>query len=121
MSANSESFDGTPGVELRYTPIAVAFLAAGPGPFTLAAGQADAGPSFQPLGRLSEGAEVTGGIPTAKIMAGAPPQLALTPLPHGVSRRAWLLWAVLLLGVATLATMAWALMRGERASVQTAS
>lgn len=124
--ARSAGFAAAPDIALQFEPAQLVFLASGQGPFTLAAGLPGAGAAasaFLPLASLVPGyqsqqentlplaladvarADITGGTP-----AGGP-LVAAAAASDGLSTRSWVLWAVLLAGVAALGLMAWLLMR----------
>jgi hypothetical protein len=112
--------DGGLQATVEFTPVQVAFLASGSGPFTLAVGRAQTAAAAVdasllgsvtpaklaelPLATLSDvvvQAQPSGGINAA----------ASRWLPDGVSLRSVLLWAVLGVGVLALAGVAYSLMR----------
>ncbi|MDO5624481.1 MAG: DUF3999 family protein [Pseudomonadota bacterium] len=102
-------------------PAQIVFVASGNGPFTLAAGHVPpAGPPgpapYLPLTSLLPDAAALPRLPVAALAANTDtlPIVTALPLTQGSTRTSWWLWAVLLTGVATLAAMAWALMRGLR-------
>lgn len=109
-------FDAPPSVQLRFAPVAIAFLAAGKPPFSLVAGRADAAPDMLPLATLTRMAGSDAPLPSARAAAPAAAPLALTALATGTSPRTWLLWGALLVGVAALGAMAWSLTRSRPAA-----
>lgn len=111
--ATGDGFAAPPTLELRFAPRALAFVAAGTPPYTLAVGQAAAGAAFLPVTTLTRMAGDR--IGNATLPAVAPPSLALSAPAGGTPGKTWLLWGVLLLGVAALGAMAWTLARPKKA------
>ncbi|MDR7307619.1 DUF3999 family protein [Rhodoferax saidenbachensis] len=103
---------------VEFAPLQVAFLASGPGPFTLAVGRANtasAAVDASLLGSVSPAklAELPA-VAVQQVRADAPdaPHVwAAALLPDGVTVRTALLWAVLVVGVLSLAGVAYALLR----------
>lgn len=103
---------------VEFAPLQVAFLASGPGPFTLAVGRANtlsAAVDASLLGSVSPAklAELPA-VTVQQVRADAPdaPHVwAAALLPDGVTVRTALLWAVLVVGVMSLAGVAYALLR----------
>jgi hypothetical protein len=103
---------------MEFAPLQVAFLASGPGPFTLAVGRANtasAAVDASLLGSVSPAklAELPA-VVVQQVRADAPdaPHVwAAALLPDGVTVRTALLWAVLVVGVLSLAGVAYALLR----------
>ena len=113
---------GVPRLEVSWIPSEVVFLARGKGPFRLLYGNADAQslaltpgailnpmgsedvshPSLQPGRATLEAAHLLGG------------PARLTPAAPRPDWKRWILWTILLLGVAVLAFMAWSLLRALR-------
>ena len=131
--ANTPGFSAAPEVALQFEPAQLVFLASGQGPFTLAAGLAGASAAasaFLPLPSLVPGyqpaQENTLPMALADVARGdmAGGQLADGTLvaaaaaSSGMSTRSWVLWGVLLAGVAALALMAWLLLRQTRPAGQ---
>lgn len=109
---------GVPTLRLGWTPVQVVFAARGEPPFTLAFGKRDAPPASLPVATLLPGyrAGLEATLPLAR--TGAPRALGghAAPAPGEEDAapadwRRWLLWGVLLLGVAVLGLMARALAR----------
>jgi hypothetical protein len=99
-------------------PVQVAFLASGSGPFLVAAGRADtafAGVDAATLASAS--ATPLPSLPFTPVrqlradLPGAPQLWAASLLPANVSLRSAVLWAVLLIGVSVMASVAYALLR----------
>lgn len=103
---------------VEFAPLQVAFLASGPGPFTLAVGRANTEPAAVDtalLGSVSPAklAELPA-VAVQQVRADAPdaPHVwAAALLPDGMALRTALLWAVLVVGVLSLAGVAYALLR----------
>lgn len=111
---------GAPVLRLSWRPAQLVFLARGRPPFTLAFGQRDARPAQLPLASLVPGYRpgteaslplVTAGPARATGGANAPAP-GQEDRPPADARR-WLLWGVLLAGVAVLALMARQLLRAR--------
>ena len=103
---------GVVQLEVGWLPQTLVFVARGNGPFQLAYGNARAQPSAYPIESLVPGfrtdAELHADVATAgeqRIVAGP------AALRRQHDYRTWALWAVLFLGVALLAWMAWRLGR----------
>jgi hypothetical protein len=102
------------------------FVASGNGPFLLAAGRANTAPAALPLGTLSAalGERKLKDLPEAKLGAAT---VAREPepgpfarfRPAGLSDKAALLWAVLIVGVLLLGRVAWSLLRQLKTPPQT--
>ena len=111
-----------PTLDLGYRPTRLRFLAQGAGPFTLAYGSRRAEPSpTQPCGNLlaDVGArdikDLIGdaALQPAQVLGG---EAAFKPLPRKTPLRLFILWGVLILGVALLIGMAMSLLK--RVNVQ---
>ncbi len=109
---------GSLQASVEFAPLQVAFLASGPGPFTLAVGRANTQPAAVDtamLGSVSPAklAELPA-VAVQQVRADAPdaPHVwAAALLPDGVTLRTALLWVVLLVGVLSLGAVAYALLR----------
>jgi hypothetical protein len=99
-------FAALPGIRFGFGPRAILFLAAGKGPFTLAAGRADTPAAYLPVETLTSGREAAAG---AQVSAPAPRIQLVAPDTATARRRAMLLWGILLAATAALAGMAWAI------------
>jgi len=102
-----------PKLQVAIRPVQLVFLARGKGPFTLAVGSTGLRGAQLPLAVLMP---QPGGPPGRASVAEVRPLVAAAPAPVISSSQAWkrmILWAVLLLGVATLAGMAWNLARSR--------
>lgn len=106
-----------PQMTALFDPVQVVFVATGEGPYTLAAGRADAPRRQLALDDLLAGVRDPGvelrwtELPLAQL---AVPEQATTATLVAVRQRRglqWLLWAVLVAGVLLLGAMAWLLMR----------
>lgn len=122
--AKTPGFAAAPEISLQFEPAQVVFLASGQGPFTLAAGLANAAGAFLPMASLIPNyqpaqentlplaqadvskAEASGG---SAGLAG--PLVAAAPPGGGMPTRSLVLWGILLLGVLALAGMAWGLLK----------
>ena len=113
----SPGFTAAPRITAWLAPAQLVFVASGDGPFTLAAGRADAPAVALPLPSLIPGYEpgAPARLPQATLVtatiAGASAALPTTAPGDPLDRRRWLLWAVLIGGVLLLAGMAWVLVR----------
>ena len=101
---------GTPTLELGWVPHDLTFVAQGEPPYTLAFGSAAIGPSTQPVDallRLIDERQEPSLIQLARVsqrtLLGG--EGRLKPLPPPLPWKQWLLWTVLVLGVAFLAWM----------------
>ena len=102
----------------EFEPVQLVFVATGSGPFQLAVGRANTSPAALPLGMLAAalGTRKVDDLPEARLGSAtveSPPEPG--PLarfrPAGLSDKAALLWAVLIVGVLVLAGVAWSLLR----------
>lgn len=109
-----------PELEIAYYPQQLIFLARGEAPFELAFGRYDAEPATfafeELLGFLPEAERSS--LPRSDVDA-SPPRIlagegARTPPPPPLPIRRYVLWAVLVLGVAGLGLAAWRLVREVR-------
>ena len=106
-------FARTPAFSFAFPRREVLFVAAGPPPFTLAAGREGAADVFLPSASVAGGREAP---PMATVESRAAPRLTLSPPDEaGALRRRALLWAILLGAVALLGGMTWLLWRRNRA------
>ncbi|CAN5561716.1 DUF3999 domain-containing protein [soil metagenome] len=117
-ATNGLRLEGVPlTAKAVFDPLELVFVAAGSGPYELAAGRADTTAASLPLGMLA--AVATGRIedlPVARVTAStlrpdAPPSALERMLPRNVDSKSALLWGVLLLAVALLGGVAWSLMK----------
>ncbi len=110
-------FSTPPRVTAWLAPAQLVVVASGQGPFTLAAGRADAPAAHLPLASLIPGHEpgAQAKLPAASLKASTvATHVAALPTTAPASQRdmrRWLLWAVLAVGVVALGGMAWVLMR----------
>lgn len=101
--------DTTPQLSLGWVPDVLTFIAEGQGPYTIAYGSATVGPPGQPVDALlrtlgdEESSLVKQARITKRIILGGEARLAPPPPPLPWKR--WLLWAILIAGVAILAWM----------------
>ena len=109
-------------VSAELAPVQLAFLASGAGPFQVVAGRADTAAASVEAGTLASASatslQALALTPVRQLRAdlpGAPQLWAASLLPAHVSLRSAALWAVLLLGVAVLAGVAYALLRQLKA------
>lgn len=105
-------------VSVELAPMQLAFVASGTGPFVVAVGRPGTAPMAVDAATLaSASATPLQALPMTAVrqlradVPGAPQLWAASWLPVGVSLRSAALWAVLLLGVGTLAGVAYALLR----------
>jgi hypothetical protein len=113
-----------PTAGLHFAPREVIFLARGPAPYTLAAGNAGAGPAHLPLPSLIPGyaAEAERGLPLAGLGRPVIDAHLLPAAPRtlfGLDARRLVLWCVLIAAVLVLAAYALALLRKSNAARQT--
>ena len=107
---------GAPALELGWVPHDLTFVAQGEPPYTLAFGSAAIGRSTQPVDALlrlidkkQESALIQSARVSQRIVLGG--EGRLKPPPPPLPWKQWLLWAVLVLGVAFLGWMVRRLMR----------
>jgi hypothetical protein len=117
--AKTPGFTAPPEIKVEFEPLQLVFVASGAGPFTLAAGLKAAPSAHLPIQSLipgySRGAEDK--LPFAQLqdaanaVAVSPPSAAVPTVvaPAGDPKHRWILWGVLLLGVAALGGMVWML------------
>lgn len=105
-------------VSAALAPVQVAFLASGSGPFQVVAGRAGTAAASVEAGTLASASatplQTLPFTPVRQLRAdlpGAPQLWAASLLPANLTVRSAALWAVLLLGVAVLAGVAYALLR----------
>jgi Protein of unknown function (DUF3999) len=118
-------FAAVPEVSALFEPAQVVFLASGAAPFTLAVGLAEAASAYLPLISLMPGYQSgqENSLPLARAdisanaVAAVPVATALAP-SNTPPTRSLVLWGVLLLGVAVLGLMAWALMKQTKESAE---
>src|SRR5262245_51764927 len=114
---------GNPRLVATWEPRLLVFVARGDGPYTLAVGHDKYGPADFRVDTLIPGlaegnpvAVATATLGTLSSPAAAPKaQGPMTDLVDSLSReqgRRWLLWAILIVGVAILGFMAWRMARG---------
>lgn len=112
--ATTAGFAGTPAIALALAPVELVFLAQGAAPFTLAAGRKGATSSVLPLATLIPDyrAGSVEALPAATVAdATTVPALVDATASGGLSTRTMALWAIILVGTATLAVMVKRLMR----------
>lgn len=112
-----------PELGLSWQPATLVFLAGGTPPYTLSFGRSDATPSSQPLGQVAPGftpRELTqleqahaGALQTGQVVTTGDSTAAQAS--RAARQRTYILWGVLLLGVAVLGGMAWKLIRQMKA------
>ncbi len=103
---------GLPSLTAEYRPRQLVFVARGEGPFTLAFGKANAKQSSFSVESLIPGYQYSDEFKLAQAQMGDPRVQAAAPASEAVSpeqKKKWLLWAVLIIGVALLGGMAWKL------------
>jgi hypothetical protein len=111
----SPGFTALPTLRIGFDPRAIAFVAAGRPPFTLAVGRAGAADAFLPLASLMT--QAAGRPPAvASVDARAEALPLAAPDNAGGARRQVILWAVLIVATALLAGMAAVLWRRQGAS-----
>lgn len=115
-------------VNAALAPVQVAFLASGSGPFQVVAGRAGTAAASVEAGTLASASatplQTLPFTPVRQLRAdlpGAPQLWAASLLPANLTVRSAALWAVLLLGVAVLAGVAYALLRQLNAAKASAS
>lgn len=103
---------GLPDIALGWRPREILFIARGSGPYALAYGNPDIAPAAYGVATLLPGykAEQLASLPQAQIETPLARDATAVP-PDPAARDKIILWAVLLLAMAILATMAWRLLR----------
>ena len=107
-----------------WQPATLIFLAGGTPPYTLGFGRDDARPASQPLEQVAPGFSIKelGRLEAAQLgelqesAAKAAAESVAAQAASTASRRTFILWLVLLLGVAVLGGMAWKLIRQMKAA-----
>lgn len=107
---------GVPELVVGWLPHDLVFMARGDGPFRLLYGNASATPYAVAVGNLGgvdnpQGVRIsarTAILGEATVLGGL---ARLTPIPPAPDWKRYVLWAILLLAVAALATMAWRLIK----------
>lgn len=113
-----------PELGISWQPATLIFLAGGTPPYTLGFGRDDARSASQPLDQVAPGFSVKelGRLEAAQLgelqesAAKAAAESVAAQAASSASRRAFILWLVLLLGVAVLGGMAWKLIRQMKAA-----
>ena len=113
-----------PQLGISWQPATLIFLAGGTAPYTLGFGRDDARPASQPLEQVAPGFSVKelGRLEAAQLgelqesAAKAAAESLAAQAASSASRRAFILWFVLLLGVTVLGGMAWKLIRQMKAA-----
>jgi hypothetical protein len=114
LKAQAKAEGAPPELEVHWRPAEIVFIAKGEGPFTLAFADPQARSTALPISSLipnyERGAEAR--LPQAfpGNVSGAPPVTGLQSYVGDVSPKRVGLWAILILGVAVLAFMAWRLL-----------
>ncbi len=119
--------DLKPVLRLAWEPATLIFLASGAPPYTLAVGRDKAAAAARELGQVAPGfsaAELqtletasAGPAQQRHAGAGADDDDAVTQAGAAARRRLWVLWGVLLLGVAVLGLMVWRLLKPAASKV----
>lgn len=106
--ARTPGFTAPPAIRFGFAARDALFLAAGSGPYVLAAGKAGASDAYLPTDSLIAQA---GGKPPAAAVANAADRRVILPAvaDGSIDRRKAALWAVLLLATAMLGLFAWTL------------
>lgn len=119
LSSNAP-VNGMPSLCLGYRPEVLVFLAQGKPPYALAAGSGRAQRSDAPLAQLIDSMRAQRGqdwqparatLGTVQALAG---DQALVPAPPERDWKAWLLWALLIVGALVVAGFAVSLLRGGK-------
>lgn len=110
-------------VVARFAPVDIVFVAGEQGPYTIAAGRADAAPAALPVGMLAAASTTPlqdlpratiVDVPAAMVAAApapAAPSLLAEHLPADLDAHTATLWLVLVAGVLVLGAVAWSLLR----------
>jgi hypothetical protein len=109
-----------PTLSIAWQPAALIFLASGKGPYTLAFGRDKVKPAALDLSQVAPGftvpelakleQAVAGPVQTQQVLASL--QDSDAPAASAAARmKTWVLWVVLLLGVAVLGALAWSLLK----------
>lgn len=116
VAEGEASLNGLPTLRLGWVPEQLLFAAQGESPFLLAYGSAEVEPGAAVLGQLLHQDTINGNDQLikparlgAKIVLGDTAKLS--PPPPPTPWKKWILWAVLVLGVILLATMAYRLVK----------
>ena len=115
--AGTPGFTQAPDISLQFEPVQIVFLTSGQGPFMLAAGLAGTVGAYLPVASLMPGYQSgqENALPLAQLdTSSLSAPVTLLARAEGVPTRTLMLWAILLLGVAALVLMAWALLRQAR-------
>ena len=107
--ARTPGFTVAPAIRLGFARRELLFLAAGPAPFTLAAGRTGLADAYLPTESLMT--QAAGPVALASVQGGAARIALLDVRDAGASGRRRALWAVLLLATGVLAILAWTLFR----------
>ncbi|CAN5401720.1 DUF3999 domain-containing protein [soil metagenome] len=109
-----------PALRLSWQPATLVFLASGKGPYTLAFGRDQVKSASVDLSQVAPGFSVqelttleqaTAGVLKTQQGAGQAEQSSALAAGTSAQTRMWILWAVLLLGVAVLGVMGWKLFK----------
>lgn len=111
-------FAAAPEVTVLFDPVQLVFLANGAGPFTLAAGAADAPSAYLPLPSLmpgyQSGQENKLPLATLEASGAGPVVVASSAASDSIPTRSLVLWGVLIAGALALGAMAWVLLKQSR-------
>ena len=109
-----------PALSISWQPANMVFLASGKGPYTLAFGRENAKPGALELSQVAPGFSLPELLKLEQAVAGpmqmsqadpAVQETAATAAANSARLRIWVLWGVLLLGVAVLGALAWSLVK----------